>query len=606
MEKTSVSGKVVVVAAVAVFAVLAATLYITTGRNVDLAGRQARDYGDEIAQRYAQYIEGGEIAQAKEYTDSLATMLVALRQNGQTDRNNVNTILEAELDQHPSIVGTSTAWEPNAWDGKDAGFKGRFDTDASGRFIPYAFRQDAKPAITALVDYEKPGAGDWYLIPRSTKADDISEPYVYPVDGKDVLMVTSSSAIVVNGTFLGVTTADVSLDQLQRTIGTVKPYGKGYGMFASATGLVMAHPSSDMVMKNLDDKASEMAAKAIKTDKPVRWSAKDAVIGEEAMYVAVPVKLSESDTWSLIVAMPHGAVLADANRERVITLLTTFGALLLAVVVAFLLGRRIVQAVRRVSAAVTDASSRLRGQSGSMAQTAESTHGQAQAVSMAAERVSANTDAVAAAVEEMSSSVSEIASSAHQASVVASHAVDLSHSANDTVAKLGLSSADIGRVVDVITAIAEQTNLLALNATIEAARAGEAGKGFAVVANEVKELAQQTAAATREIAGRVATIQSDTDGATSAISQITEVISEISNIQQTIAAAVEEQTATTNEIAGNVARSAVESREIAEHINELADGAAVFSAGVASMQETSAQLGVVADELTAMVGTSRR
>ncbi|MGC4082692.1 MAG: glutamyl-tRNA reductase [Vicinamibacterales bacterium] len=152
-----------------------------------------------------------------------------------------------------------------------------------------------------------------------------------------------------------------------------------------------------------------------------------------------------------------------------------------------------------------------------MGANAEETSAQANVVSAASEEVSKNVQTVATGAEEMSASIREIAKNASEAARVAMAAVKLADSTNQTVAKLGDSSADVGKVIKVITSIAQQTNLLALNATIEAARAGEAGKGFAVVANEVKELAKETAKATEDISQKIEAIQTDTRGAVQAI-----------------------------------------------------------------------------------------
>ncbi len=206
---------------------------------------------------------------------------------------------------------------------------------------------------------------------------------------------------------------------------------------------------------------------------------------------------------------------------------------------------------------------------------ADRTASEAAVVSSAAEQVSHNTSTIATAVEEMSTSVGDIAETADEASSVASEGVDRADRTNATVDRLGSSSKEIGDVVELIDSIADQTRLLALNATIEAARAGEAGKGFAVVANEVKELAQHTSTATDDIGQRVAGIQRDTTTAVEEIGEISEVIKRISSHQQTIASAVEEQSATTDEITKNLNEAVQGQNEVSEGIGRVAEVARV-------------------------------
>jgi methyl-accepting chemotaxis protein len=252
-----------------------------------------------------------------------------------------------------------------------------------------------------------------------------------------------------------------------------------------------------------------------------------------------------------------------------------------------------------------NAAEQLTTVSGAVDAAASEASAQAGSVASAAGVVSNNLQVVSAGSEEMGSSIRDISVSTTEASDVAAQAVQAATATNAIVSRLGESSSEIATVVKVITSIAEQTNLLALNATIEAARAGEAGKGFAVVAGEVKDLAQETAKATEDISRRVQTIQSDTDSAVTAIGEISSIIERINGIQLTIASAVEEQTATTQEMNRTLLDAADSASNIAANINGVSTAAQRTTATVGDTRNAANELATTAGQLQTLVSRFR-
>ncbi|QDL96570.1 PAS domain S-box protein [Rhodopseudomonas palustris] len=243
-------------------------------------------------------------------------------------------------------------------------------------------------------------------------------------------------------------------------------------------------------------------------------------------------------------------------------------------------------AVGEIIETVSSASTELEASAGTLTSTAERSQGLTVAVAAASEQAASNVQSVASATEQMSSSVSEISRQVQESARIAVESVSQARHTNDRVGELSEAAARIGAVVELINNIAGQTNLLALNATIEAARAGEAGRGFAVVAQEVKALAEQTAKATGDISQQIAGIQAGTEESVAAIRQIGVTIDRMAEIASTVASAVEQQGAATQEIARNVQQAAHGTMEVSSNVASVQQGAA--ETGSAASQVLSA------------------
>ncbi|KQS84381.1 chemotaxis protein [Methylobacterium sp. Leaf361] len=259
-------------------------------------------------------------------------------------------------------------------------------------------------------------------------------------------------------------------------------------------------------------------------------------------------------------------------------------------------------AVGGVVRAVSSAASELESTAARMSFAAAETADQSTTVAAAAEQAATNVSTVAAAAEELGTTIHEIGRQVQTAADFADTAVAEAGRSADLMRSLRESATRIGDVVGLISGIAGQTNLLALNATIEAARAGAAGRGFAVVASEVKELAEQTARATEEVARQVGEIQSWTGDASDAITRVVSRINEISAVSSGIAAAVEQQGSATQEIVRNVGQAALGTGAVTNNITAVARSAEGAGSAAAQVLEAASGLLGQAQQLDVEVG----
>ncbi|SCC19037.1 methyl-accepting chemotaxis protein [Kosakonia oryziphila] len=601
---------------------------------------QSMGQQEAVAKKHLQQIALTESLRVQQQLDSalnaardLGNSAWALHQAGMAERRGLDQLLTDYLHHHPDFLSMSLAFEANSFDGKDAEFAGKADQDPAGRYARYVDRDNGgNPALHNLVDYETPGSGDYYLLPRQRQKEVIIEPYIYPYNGVDVMLTSIAAPIIRDGKFQGSVTSDFSLETLQKMIGAIKPWkGTGYAVLLSADNKVVSSPDKAA--------AGKPWTGAIGGEAVIR--ADDAILKEPAFVTWRTIAIGNSQTpWKLAIVTPVSVVMAEAwNYLRNAIVLMILSIIIVSVVVAMVFTRKVARPVggepteaseialsvaqgdlsneipvragdnssifyalhtmqdqlRRIVGSISDASSSVRSGSSEIAA------GNLDLASRTEEQAAAIVQ-TAASMEQISVTVKNNAGNAHKATSLTQNAAQIAGQGEalvsevvDIIGKIDESADKIGDINSIIDSIAFQTNILALNAAVEAARAGEQGRGFAVVAGEVRNLAQRSANAAKEISaliaessGRVSKGVALVNETGTMMKQIIESVSSVHMVIAEIVQALDEQAKGVSQVSEAVNQMDSATQQNASLVQQISAAAMSLEEQAKNLEETLA------------------
>jgi methyl-accepting chemotaxis protein len=581
----SLNGRVCAAATMLVILSLAITGTVIGFNSSKMAEAAAMEQARILASQASSAVQGrlgAHLASLQNLADSMAATRGA---DLALSRPQVSTMVKATLLRAEDMVGASVTWEPNALDGKDAEFAGKLpEFDASGRFMPYFTRGEnggvnVEPA-------QMVGANPVYEFPRASGQPFFSEPYVYPVNGKPLLMASIAVPVMVKGQFRGIAIGDFVLSRLSEILASMQVMEGGTLALISNGGVYASHPD----LARNGTKVDDMPAAAL--DHLRRGAFYEYTDSGDTVHLLAPLLLYKGAApWAVRLSFPHSVALAPARALIKTTMLVAVLCALAAAAVLIMVLNRLMRPLHVLGRAVhalgggdADLTQRLavrgndelstiaqgfnsfiarihnvlvevRGSSECVAVAGSEIRQGNVDLSVRTEQQAVTLEQSAASMEELESTVCQTADNARDAKQLADTAAAVAGRAGavitkviETMASIKSSSLQVADIVGVIDGIAFQTNILALNAAVEAARAGEQGRGFAVVASEVRNLAQRSALAAREIKTLIQrSVQEVGTGSTlvdSAGQTMREVVSSVARVTETITAissATEEQ-----------------------------------------------------------------
>lgn len=549
------AGKMTLAARISFFAVatvsvllLAAFSYLAvTERNKDRAS--ARSNSEAIAMQSASEVKvslDGSLDSAR----SLAQSLGAYESFPEESRREIcSSIVRNYVVENESILGAWVCFKPNTIDGMDAQYANTEGHDGTGRFIPSWARSNGKISFSALVDYDKKGAGDYVLRAFGSGRESVLEPYEYEIDGEKVLLTTFSVPVKNSaGKIVAVAGINISLDTLNDMEFSTGNYSSAQTYLLSNDGIYVIHSDGNLVGKTMSEmepeseKAEDILA-AIKNGSSYVTEGISESTGEKSLKTMAPIIFGSTSTpWSLGFSVSMREVTAASNTNLIILVLLFFVLVaFVALAISFSVRKTIKKPLAELVAvaeqqakgnydlkicidredelgvlcrAFQTMNNRMNDLLSNLKIAASQVAAGARQISDSSVELSQGATAQAASLAQLTDSTEKIAAqtnlnagNAGEANTLAMHTKSYAENGNQqmqgllgAMERINVSSKDISKIIKVIEDIAFQTNILALNAAVEAAHAGQYGKGFAVVAQEVRNLAARSAAAAEETA----------------------------------------------------------------------------------------------------------